>query len=296
MQKTTAFLTAFIFTAAVFAAGINASTGGKVKRECRVINLWEGEERKSKAGGEQSVMFMSYPEEGGTALYPAVLICPGGSYHHLGMMGEGHKSAKWFNSIGVVSFVLRYRVAQGGFAYPAQREDAEKAMSIIRGRAEEWGIDAKKVGAIGYSAGGHLVLMLGAFAKGEARPDAVMPIYPVVSMEDDIANKWSRKSLLGKREGEEAEVLKEALSMEHHIPPDMPPVYLLACKDDDVVDYRNSERLYSALLKAGGKSHFASYNWGGHGFGMKDGKFMKENHWNEELKEWLKEIGFIPIL
>lgn len=271
----------------------------------RVINLWPHQ--------RQSVMFMSMPLSEPLSDFaaplgkivsnqpiealpprPAVLICPGGSYHHLGMRGEGHTTAKWFNSLGCVSFVLRYRVAQGGYAYPAQREDAECAIALIREHAAEWGIDPQRVGAIGYSAGGHLVTMLGAFATGTSRPDAVMPIYPVVSMDDDIANVWSRKSLMGRRTGQEAEELKAALSMEKHIPSDMPPVYLVACRDDDVVDYANSVRLYDALQKAGVECRFASYDWGGHGFGMKNGAFMHSNHWNEALKSWLKEIGFLP--
>lgn len=263
--------------------------------QSRVISLWQEDEIRNGQGAAQSVMFMSAPDtEGGGR--SAVLICPGGSYHHLGLMGEGHTSAKWFNSIGAVTFVLRYRVAQGGYSHPAQIEDAERAMRLIREHADEWGVDPRRVGAIGFSAGGHLVTMLGAFAKGKARPDVVMPIYPVVSMDDDIANVWSRKSLVGKRRGKEAEELKEALSMERHIPPDMPPVYLLACRDDDVVDFRNSERLYGALQAAGVKCKFAVYERGGHGFGMKDGDFMKATHWNEDLRVWLQEIGFLSIL
>lgn len=284
---------------AAFTPALSAASR-RVRTDCRAINLWTKEDGKSLAARRQAVMFMSAPAVRYTAaeegLRPAVLICPGGSYHHLGMMSEGHKSAQWFNAHGAVTFVLRYRVAQGGYAYPAQREDAERAMCLIRRHADEWGIDAHRVGAIGYSAGGHLVTMLGAFATGEARPDVVMPIYPVVSMEDGIANVWSRKSLLGKRRGAEATALIASLSMEHHIPPDMPPVYLLACRDDDVVDFRNSERLYDALLAAGVQCHFAIYDWGGHGFGMKDGAFMKANHWNDGLMAWLQEIGFMPIL
>ena len=141
---------------------------------------------------------------------PAVIICPGGSYHHLGIPHEGFASARWFSSQGFAAFVLRYRVAYNCHHYPDQLEDIQMAIVYLREHAEEFNIDKNKVGAIGYSAGGHLVTMAGEFAtthnelsklgietKESLRPDFVMPIYPVVSMQDDIGHKWSRKSLLG---------------------------------------------------------------------------------------------------
>ena len=93
----------------------------------------------------------------------AVIVCPGGSYHHLGMGHEGHKVARWFQSRGVNAFVLRYRVSGDGFSHPAMLEDIQRTIQIIRENSDEWNIDKNQVGAIGFSAGGHLVLMAGAF-------------------------------------------------------------------------------------------------------------------------------------
>ena len=255
---------------------------------------------------------------------PAVIICPGGSYHHLGMPHEGFASARWFASHGIAAFVLRYRVAYNCHHYPDQLEDIQMAIVYIREHADELNIDKNKVGAIGYSAGGHLVTMAGAFASTHdelsklgiqtsesLRPDFVMPIYPVVSMQDDIGHKWSRKSLLGHQwnapNAEKgwsplnfwghaySQKLKDKFSMELNIPHDMPPTFILACEDDPVVIYENSVRLKNALEFKNIPHLFVSYPKGGHGFGMKENSFiMEETHWNEEkLLPWLIEIGVL---
>ena len=234
----------------------------------------------------------------------AVVICPGGSYHHLGMPHEGFASAKWFRSVEVVPFVLQYRVAYNCHHHPAMLEDIEMAIKYIRENAEDYGIDINKVGAIGYSAGGHLVTMAGVYggsrneleklgvpAEVSLRPNFVMPIYPVVTMQDDICHRWSRRSLLGHREY--TQELNDEYSMELNIPDDMVPTYILACRDDPVVIFENSVRLEKSLAEKNIPHKFAVYEKGGHGFGMKDGWFMKENHWNEDLRNWLEEMNII---
>ena len=235
----------------------------------------------------------------------AVVICPGGSYHHLGMSQEGFASADWFNSIGISAFVLRYRVAYNAHHYPAQLEDIQMALLYIREHAEDYGIDKEKIGAIGYSAGGHLVTMAGVYGLRDTltsrgipvteslRPNFVMPIYPVVTMQEDIGHKWSRKSLLGRHRNEKT--WRDEYSMELNIPADMPPVFLLACRDDPVVIYENSVRLDAALTAQGVPHIFCSHQQGGHGFGMKkDSLIMQETHWNDrELLPWLEEIGVV---
>ena len=234
----------------------------------------------------------------------AVVICPGGSYHHLGMPHEGFAGAKWFRSVGVVPFVLQYRVAYNCHHHPAMLEDIEMAIKYIRENADDYGIDINKVGAIGYSAGGHLVTMAGVYggsrneleklgvpAEVSLRPNFVMPIYPVVTMQDDICHRWSRRSFLGHREY--TKELKDEYSMELNIPDDMVPTYILACRDDPVVIFENSVRLEKSLAEKNIPHRFAVYEKGGHGFGMKDGCFMKETHWNEDLRNWLEEMNII---
>ena len=229
----------------------------------------------------------------------AVIICPGGSYHHLGLYNEGFKSAQWFSQRGVAAFTLRYRTAEDGNHYPAMLQDLQRAIQLVKENADEFGIDPEKVGIIGYSAGGHLVTMGGAFWQSHnelkklgiehsvsLKPAFVIPVYPVVSMQDDIAHRWSRKSLLGTNQSQER---KDEFSMEKQIPADMSPTYIVVAKDDNVVDYHNSLVLYQALQAQNIKCHLEIYEWGKHGFGMLNGPFMKAFHWNEKVWLWLEE-------
>ncbi len=282
---------AFLFVL-LLGAGFNASAARKQK-----VNIWAG---IPAMYGQHVTMEITVPDKpNGTA----VIICPGGSYHHLGLFAEGRKTAKWFAKQGIVACLLLYRVAQYGYHYPAPMQDIQRAIQFVRERDKELGIDMHKVGLIGYSAGGHLVAWAGAFAgrcdelakigiqsEISLRPDFVISVYPVVSMQDDIAHAWSRKSLLGKLPTQEQ---KDLFSLEMQIPVDMPPVYLVACKDDPVVIYENSVRLYAAFLAQGIPCKFASYDQGGHGFGMKDSDFMRASHWNEALAAWLKGLAFL---
>lgn len=272
-----------------------------------------------------SVLYAPKYAEPGTKK-TAVVICPGGSYHHLGMPHEGFTSSAWFDSIGVVPFVLQYRVAYNCHHHPAMLEDIQMSIKYIRENADHYGIDPEKIGAIGFSAGGHLVTMsgvyggqrnelgkLGVSAQVSLRPNFVMPIYPVVSMQDDIGHKWSRISLLGHQfkgskkhgEGEKGfspanmwghkytQAIKDEYSMELNIPDDMVPCYIVACKDDPVVMFENSVRLDRALSEKNIPHEFAVYEKGGHGFGMKDEWFLQTTHWNEDLKKWMAKIGML---
>ena len=267
------------------------------------IYLWRNVKGMEK---QPSVMFMHKAKENAPATHSAVIVCPGGSYHHLGLKGEGNTTASWFSENGVTAFVLKYRTAESLYHHPAMLQDIQRAIQIVRENADQWDIDPNKVGVIGFSAGGHLVTMAGEFwqthdeiaklgldCQVSLRPDFVIPVYPVVTMQDDIAHRWSRNSLLGKGTKNQTQERKNEFSMEMNVPADMPPTYVVVCKDDPVVIYENSFRLYDALQAAGIPSRLAVYEWGGHGFGMKDNDFMKEFHWNQALKEWLVGLGFM---
>ena len=267
------------------------------------IYLWRNVKGMER---EPSVMFMHKTVSTAPHTRSAVIVCPGGSYHHLGLKGEGNTTASWFAENGVTAFVLKYRTAESFYHYPAMLQDIQRAIQLVRENAEDWDIDPAKVGVIGFSAGGHLVTMVGEFwqthdeiaALGldcsvSLRPDFVIPVYPVVSMQDDIAHRWSRNSLLGKGKKNQTQERKDEFSMELNVPSDMPPTYVVVCDDDPVVIPENSLRLYEALQAAGIPSKLARYKWGGHGFGMKDNDFMKEFHYNEPLRDWLVELGFM---
>ena len=267
------------------------------------IYLWRNVKGMEK---QPSVMFMHKPAENSPRTRTAVIVCPGGSYHHLGLKGEGNTTATWFAENGVTAFVLKYRTAESFYHHPAMLQDIQRAIQLVRENAEEYDIDPSKVGVIGFSAGGHLVTMAGEFfethneiekldipCEVSLRPDFVIPVYPVVTMQDDIAHKWSRNSLLGKWAKNQTQERKDEFSMELNVPANMPPTYVVVCDDDPVVIPENSLRLYDALQAAGIPSRLARYPWGKHGFGMKNNDFMQEFHYNEPLKEWLVELGFM---
>lgn len=132
---------------------------------------------------------------------------------------------------------------------------------------------------------------LGIETKVGLRPNWIAAIYPVVSMQDELAHFKSRKNLIG-----EDNLTKETIdkfSLELNIPDDMPPIYVQASKDDDVVDYRNSVVLDKALTDKNINHKFMLFETGGHGYGMKDCEFTAESKWQDLLLEWLCSIDVI---
>lgn len=241
------------------------------------------------------------PKDNNTGV--AVVVCPGGSYAHtMGIATEGFAVAEWLNSQGISAFVLKYRVGSQGYHHPAMLQDAQMAIHYVRLHAQEYGIDPDKVGTMGFSAGGHLVIMTGAFSKENhlaelgirdnisLRPDFVVPVYPVVSMKDDIAHERSRRNLLTRRYTVEQQCL---FSMELSIPPYMPPTLVVTAKDDPVVKYENSVRLDRSLTKAKIPHRFLLYETGGHGYGMDETRAPEAGQWKYTFVKWLKEIKIL---
>lgn len=263
------------------------------------IRTWEGVESMNKEKKE----ILIYPASPDNNNGGAVIVCPGGSYHHLGVPHEGKRSAEWFNKHGFSAFVLCYRTSYNGDHHPAMIQDFQRCMQFVKENADEYGIDTTKVGAIGYSAGGHLVTMSGAFgkenfikeigidAKVGLRPNWIAAIYPVVSMQDSIAHIRSRRNLIGKDNLTKENIDK--FSMEMQIPDDMPPIYIQASIDDDVVDYRNSVALDKALTAKNINHKFVLFETGGHGYGMKNCDFAEESKWQDILLQWIKDINMI---
>lgn len=260
------------------------------------IHLWQN----VKGMKHQPTKLYEYPAPDSINTGIAVIVCPGGSYSHtMGIATEGFAVAEWLNSQGISAFVLKYRVGSQCYHHPAMIQDAQYAIYYVRQHAKEYHIDPNKLGTMGFSAGGHLVTMTGAFAKencvaqfgvpkdANLRPNFVVPVYPVVSMQDDIAHKRSRRNLLTLRYTPEE---KAKFSMELSIPADMPPTFLVTAKDDPVVMYQNSVRLDQSLSKAKIKHKFLLYETGGHGYGMSEEIAPEAGQWKYEFMKWLKEI------
>lgn len=238
------------------------------------------------------------PKENNTGI--AVVVCPGGSYSHtMGIATEGFEVAEWLNSQGISAFVLKYRVGSQQYHHPAMIQDAQYAIHYVKQHAAEYGINPDKVGTMGFSAGGHLVTMTGAFYKDNyiqdlgvaddisLKPAFVVPVYPVVSMQDSIAHKRSRRNLLSLKYNEGQ---RDRFSMELSIPKDMPPVFLVTAIDDPVVMYQNSVVLDKALTNAGIKHRFLLYKTGGHGYGLSETIAPEAGQWKHEFIKWVKEV------
>lgn len=260
----------------------------------RCINIWQG----TTVG--KTVVMTSYLAEGkGNA---AVIVCPGGSYLWHDMGGEGKDVGEWLQHNGISAFVLRYRTAGvGAFLtpyryvfrgnrYPDALNDLLRAMQYVKAHSAELGVDASRVAAMGFSAGGHLVMSAAELLPREQRPWFVVPVYPVVTMTEACVHRRSRRALLGDSRLRSRQ-LRDLLSLERHVPADCPPVFLVNCKDDPVVDCRNSELLDSALTRQQVPHRYIQYQTGGHGFGASDHKGTVEcRQWKEEFMAWFRRL------
>lgn len=229
----------------------------------------------------------------------AVIICPGGGYQHLAFDKEGVKVAEWFNSLGIVAFVLKYRLPtditmKNKNVGPLQ--DAQEAIRYVRQNASKWNIDPKKVGILGFSAGGHLAATASTHYddkvyesayKVSARPDFSLLIYPVISMENDITHKGSQTNLLGNNLSQD---LINSFSNEKQVTAKTPPTFLIHTTDDTVVMPENSINYYLALKKNGVTAELHLYEKGGHGFGL--GVNDTSKFWTRDCIEWLKVNGY----
>ncbi|MCD8202384.1 MAG: alpha/beta hydrolase, partial [Prevotella sp.] len=144
---------------------------------------------------------------------------------------------------------------------------------------------------MGFSAGGHLVMSSGELFEHENKPAFIASIYPVVTMSEKCVHKRSRRALLGDSR-KRNKVLRDSLSLERHVPSDCPPVFLVNCKDDNVVNYHNSELLDSALTAMQIPHLYIQYNTGGHGFGGSDIKGSEEcRGWKDMFLNWLETLN-----
>lgn len=244
----------------------------------------------------------------------AIIVCPGGSYFWLASTTEGRRVAEWLQQNGIAAFVLHYRTA-GGFAFashdrlivrghrhPDMVQDAQRAIAYVRSHADALNVDTARVGIMGFSAGGHLATMTGAYAATNflaplgltptvsLRPNFIAALYPVVTLCADVAHRRSRRALLGEW-GKANHALRDSLSLERHIHSDMPPVFLMNCKDDPIVHYHNAELLDSALTAAHVPHRYVQYATGGHGFGVSSEKTTAEAiAWKQEFLDWLTQI------
>lgn len=232
----------------------------------------------------------------------AVIVCPGGSYFWHDTETEGHMVARWLQQNGIAAFVLNYRTGYvpafvthyrllfRGNRYPDPQDDLRRAIQYVKAHAQEYGVHPLAIGAMGFSAGGHLVMSAAELFDKEDRPAFVVPVYPVVTMTESCVHKRSRRGLLGDSRTRNKS-LRDLLSLERHVPADCPPVFLVNCVDDPIVDYRNSVLLDSALTAQHVRHQYVQFKTGGHGFGASDHKGTAEcRQWKPMFLKWIQTI------
>jgi acetyl esterase/lipase len=227
----------------------------------------------------------------------SVLIFPGGGYGGLTFDFEGTQQAQFFIDHGIAAFVVKYRIPsdqtmENKSIGPLQ--DAQQAMRFARLHAKEWNLDPARIGAIGFSAGGHLASTLAThFNKAyvdnpdqiSLRPDFLIVVYPVISMDAKITHLDSRKALLGTDPSDDQVRL---FSNELQVTKDTPPTLILHAADDRLVDVDNSVVFFEALRHAGVPVEARLFEKGQHGFFL-----MPRDHWQAAILEWLTSNGWL---
>ena len=239
-----------------------------------------------------------YPTKEFSNKTPGIIIVPGGGYSFLSFDKEGIEIAKWLNSIGISAFVLKHRLPHwetGNCKKEALFLDGKKAIQIVRSRSNEFNIDPNKIGVIGFSAGGHLASMISSdqnfidkkkddgVEQISSRLDFSILVYPVITMEKNITNAWTKQNLLGKNPDED-EIIK--FSSEYSVNKNTPPTILIHSSDDKTVSPENSIRYYQALKKFNVPTELHIWEKGGHGYGISQAKGPIKI-WPNVVKEWL---------
>jgi acetyl esterase/lipase len=270
--------------------------------ETRKILLWNNAAPGAQGTADADTPTLTLYLPFGDSKIPrtAVIVAPGGGYGWLASNHEGRQEANWLNSLGVTAFVLKYRLGPK-YHHPIELGDAQRAIRLVRSRAQEFGIDPNRIGMMGFSAGGHLTSSAGThFDSGNAsatdpidrassRPDFLVLIYAVISFTAPYSHVGSSKNLLG--DNPDPKLLKE-LSSEQQVTKQTPPTFLISTSEDDAVPSENSVEFYLALRRAGVPAELHVFEKGPHGFGM-DFQDPVLGQWPLLLANWMRSRGLL---
>jgi acetyl esterase/lipase len=217
----------------------------------------------------------------------AVLICPGGGYWNLYWELEGEEVARWLNSLGATGIILKYRVPRRPDepkGVPARRplQDAQRAVSLVRSRADQWGIDPKQIGMVGFSAGGHLAIATATHFDRRT--------YPPV---DEVDKTSCRPDFaIGVYSGYLKEKDKDELASGLRVPAGTPPIFLAHGGADIVSPPEHSVVMYLALRRAGIPAELHVYATAAHDFGVRPSDHPCST-WTQACATWLRYQGFL---
>ena len=229
------------------------------------------------------------------------IVAPGGGYRSLAAH-EGEPFAKWLAANGITAFVLKYRLATDGYRVPVILQDAARAMRLVRSHAAAWGLDPKRIGMIGSSAGGHLTAtLITQFDSGKS--DASDPIERESSCPDlavlcygfilfDEPNAEREKIFLGENGTDEQ---KRLLSPRLNVSKETPPTFIWQTVEDSKVVVENAFAFANALREKGVPYDLHLYENGKHGIGLGSKVYdpEKSHAWTRDCIFWLKQRGFV---
>ena len=250
---------------------------------------------------DKPMAMVYFPKTDAAKPRPALIICPGGGYGGLAIDHEGFQIADWANSMGMVAVICDYRHRGKGYGHPSPLIDAQRAIRLTRANASKWNVDPKRIGIIGFSAGGHLVSTVlthfdagdsaatDAIAKESSRPDFGILCYAVIGFDKPYTHRGSQQNLLG----QDADTkLVESLSNESQVTKETPPTFVWHTFEDTVVPPENSLQFYLAMIRHGVPGELHIYEKGAHGVGL--GRNVPvTSTWSDLCQKWLKARGMI---
>jgi acetyl esterase/lipase len=260
---------------------------------------------KGTAKADQPELFYYLPPPG-KSNGAAAIVAPGGSYAHTGgLRPEAFPTARWLSEQGFVAVVLRYRVSGDGYHHRDFLADGRRAVQRVRSQAAELGVDAGKIGFVGFSAGGHLAGFVATacpkqgdltasdpLEQTSCRPDFIVMVYPVVTLDDRWAHQRSKRSMLGEEPATPA--LVQGLSLEQRVTAETPPAMLVHSRHDKKVVFHNSELYDEAARARGAPSRLHLYDDGRHGVGLAQRSGMPQMAtWPASMLKWLHELGVL---
>jgi acetyl esterase/lipase len=214
----------------------------------------------------------------------AVVICPGGGHHILAFDLEGTEVAEWLNGIGVTGIVLKYRVP---FRHPDKRwlsavQDGQRAMSLVRKNAAEWNLDPKRIGMLGFSAGGELAALVSLLDDQRQ--------YDLVDEADQVSFRPDFAILI--YPGGLVDNTTQAMRDHVRVSKQSPPMFFVHAFDDNV-SVLNSLLLASELKKAGVSAEAHVYAKGGHGYGLRHVSELPVTDWPKACEAWMISMEFL---
>jgi acetyl esterase/lipase len=269
----------------------------------KVFTLWPGGAPLAKGSANGDVPKLFYYPAVGPGVGSAVIVLPGGGYAQEVMEKEGSVEAKWLAARGVAAFVLQYRLAPA-YRYPVPMLDGERAMRYVRSHATDFGIDQKKIGVWGFSAGGHLAGTLATepderdranadpVERVSAHPDFVILSYARLTMDAAVPRTGNMESLVGNNP---TPAMLDTISPVRHVTKQTSPSFIYSTTADQTVNSLNATAYYDALKRAGVPVELHVFELGPHGTGMGQGlKGLAELEvWPALLQHWMQLHGWM---